>query len=102
VTRFLGPAVTDVYLCVSAPGRNDEDELYEAYIVETNLVYRLADDRLQVAEEYSGSVLKYAMLRSKEVCSHVCLNFNADQRLESLLNRESATKASPHRAEAIL
>jgi len=58
--------------------------LYEAYIIETNLVYRLADDRLQVAEEYSGSVLKYAMLRSKEVCLHVCLNFDARQRLVSL------------------
>lgn len=52
---------------VTAPGRNDEDELYETYITETNLVYRLVSDRLQLAEEYSGSMLKYGMLRSKEV-----------------------------------
>jgi len=70
MTRLL--AVTDVCRCVSAPGRNDEDELYEAYIIETNVVYRLADDRLQVADDYSGSVLKYAMLRSKEVCYYHC------------------------------
>ena len=52
---------------VSAPGRNDEDELYETYIIETNRVYRLVDDKLHLVEEYSGSVLKYGMLRSKEV-----------------------------------
>ena len=54
-------------VCVAAPGRNDEDELYETYITETNRVYRLVDDRLQLTPEYSGKILKYAMLRSKEV-----------------------------------
>lgn len=52
---------------VSAPGRNDEDELYETYITETNLVYRWVDNQLRLADEYSGSILKYAMLKSKEV-----------------------------------
>jgi len=52
---------------VSAPGRNDEDELYETYITETNLVYRWANNQLQLAEEYSSNILKYGMLRSKEV-----------------------------------
>ena len=56
-----------VCVCVSAPGRNDEDELYETYIVETNRVYRLLDDQLQVSEEHTGTILKHAMLRSKEV-----------------------------------
>jgi len=52
---------------VSAPGRNDEDELYETYIVETNRVYRLVDDQLKLSEEHSGTILKHGMLRSKEV-----------------------------------
>ena len=54
-------------MCVSAPGRNDEDELYETYIVETNLVYRLVDNQLQLADDFSGIVLQHDMLRSKEV-----------------------------------
>ena len=58
---------------VSAPGRNDEDELYETYIVETNRVYRLVDDQLQLSEQYSGTVLKHAMLRSKEVTTMIVI-----------------------------
>ena len=41
--------------------------MYETYIIETNLVYKLVDDRLQLADEYSGTILKHGMLRSKEV-----------------------------------
>ena len=35
--------------------------------METNRVYRLLDDQLQVSEEHTGTILKHAMLRSKEV-----------------------------------
>lgn len=50
-----------------APGRNDEDELYETYICETNIVYCLHDEELVISDEYSGRPLKHSMLRTKEV-----------------------------------
>lgn len=52
----------------TAPGNNDEDELYEMYMSETNAVYRFVDGELTLSDEYSGKPLKHAMLRSKEVC----------------------------------
>lgn len=50
----------------SAPGRNDEDELYETYISETNAIYQLVEGELLLSDEYSGRPLKHGMLRSKE------------------------------------
>jgi len=56
-----------MHLLLLAPGGYSEDELYEVYISETNAVYRIKDQRLTPVEEFHGKVLKFEMLRSKEV-----------------------------------
>jgi hypothetical protein len=54
----------------TAPGKSEEDELYEAYISEINKVYKLIGcEKLVEMEDYSGDILKYEMLRNKEVSS---------------------------------
>lgn len=56
-----------IICCIAAPGKNEEDELYESYINETNKVYKINGEELVEASEYSGTILKHEMLRSKEV-----------------------------------
>ena len=50
-----------------APSVSEEDELYEEYVCETNLVYEAVGDRLIEEETYSGKPLKYCMLHSRKV-----------------------------------
>ena len=82
----------------TAPGRNDEDELYETYICETNAIYRLAEDELVLAEEFSGRPLRHGMLRSKEVSplsSEECVLHAWRHFCASVLNTERQSKL-PH------
>ncbi|XP_060104180.1 supervillin isoform X3 [Heteronotia binoei] len=48
-------------------GRPEEDEMYEAAIIETNCIYRLVDDRLIPDDDYWGKMPKCTLLNSKEV-----------------------------------
>ncbi|XP_066484116.1 supervillin isoform X2 [Tiliqua scincoides] len=48
-------------------GRPEEDEMYEAAIIETNCIYRLVDDKLIPDDDYWGKVPKCTLLNSKEV-----------------------------------
>ncbi|XP_074660460.1 uncharacterized protein LOC141912918 isoform X2 [Tubulanus polymorphus] len=47
-------------------GPPQEDSLYEEMIMETNIVYKVADSELIPCEEYWGRALKHDMLQSKE------------------------------------
>jgi len=51
----------------AAPGKSEEDELYETFISETNKVYKVIGDELIEMTEYCGEILKYDMLHNKEV-----------------------------------
>lgn len=51
--------------CCSGPA--EEDELYESYISETNLVYRVEGEDLVPIEEYCGQVPRYDMLQDDQV-----------------------------------
>ena len=55
-----------------APSASEEDEVYEEYVCETNLVYEAIGDKLVEAEKYSRKPLKYCMLLSRKVlfCTH--------------------------------
>ncbi|KAJ8395047.1 hypothetical protein AAFF_G00039980 [Aldrovandia affinis] len=48
-------------------GTPEEDELYESAIVETNCIYRLADDKLVPDDDFWGKVPSCTLLSSKEV-----------------------------------
>uniref|UniRef100_A0A8D2Q8W9 Supervillin n=1 Tax=Varanus komodoensis TaxID=61221 RepID=A0A8D2Q8W9_VARKO len=48
-------------------GRPEEDEMYEAAIIETNCIYRLIDDKLIPDDDYWGKMPKCTLLNSKEV-----------------------------------
>uniref|UniRef100_A0A803TX03 Supervillin n=1 Tax=Anolis carolinensis TaxID=28377 RepID=A0A803TX03_ANOCA len=48
-------------------GRPEEDEMYEAAIIETNCIYRLVDDKLIPDDDYWGKMPKCTLLNSKEV-----------------------------------
>ncbi|XP_062981266.1 supervillin isoform X2 [Elgaria multicarinata webbii] len=48
-------------------GRPEEDEIYEAAIIETNCIYRLVDDKLIPDDDYWGKMPKCTLLNSKEV-----------------------------------
>lgn len=50
-----------------AAGRPEEDEMYEAAIIETNCIYRLVDDKLIPDDDYWGKMPKCTLLNSKEV-----------------------------------
>ncbi|KAL5006122.1 hypothetical protein ScPMuIL_017280 [Solemya velum] len=50
-----------------ATGPPDEDELYESYIVETNMVYRLDQNKLLPYQEYWGMQPRFEMLIKDEV-----------------------------------
>ena len=53
----------------SAPGPAEEDELYEMYLAETNMVYKVQGEHLVAQKEHWGQVLKYSLLTDKEVQS---------------------------------
>ncbi|KYO46850.1 supervillin isoform B [Alligator mississippiensis] len=48
-------------------GNPEEDEMYEAAIIETNCVYRLVDDKLIPEDDYWGKMPKCTLLQPKEV-----------------------------------
>uniref|UniRef100_A0A8C8S3S5 Supervillin n=1 Tax=Pelusios castaneus TaxID=367368 RepID=A0A8C8S3S5_9SAUR len=48
-------------------GSPEEDEMYEAAIIETNCVYRLVDDKLIPDDDYWGKMPRCTLLQSKEV-----------------------------------
>ncbi|XP_077792923.1 supervillin isoform X9 [Podarcis muralis] len=48
-------------------GNPEEDEMYEAAIIETNCIYRLVDDKLIPDDDYWGKMPKCMLLNSKEV-----------------------------------
>ncbi|XP_061442436.1 supervillin isoform X5 [Rhineura floridana] len=48
-------------------GSPEEDEMYEAAIIETNCIYRLVDDKLIPDDDYWGKMPKCTLLNSKEV-----------------------------------
>ncbi|NWH59916.1 SVIL protein, partial [Geococcyx californianus] len=48
-------------------GNPEEDEMYEAAIIETNCIYRLVEDKLIPEDDYWGKVPKCNLLQPKEV-----------------------------------
>uniref|UniRef100_A0A8C6Y7W2 Supervillin n=1 Tax=Naja naja TaxID=35670 RepID=A0A8C6Y7W2_NAJNA len=50
-----------------AVGTPEEDEMYEAAIIETNCIYRLVDDKLIPDDDHWGKIPKCTLLNSKEV-----------------------------------
>ena len=54
-------------VCLAAPSVSEEDELYEDYVCETNLVFEAVGDKLVEVEIYSRHPLKYSMLNSRKV-----------------------------------
>ncbi|XP_050166334.1 supervillin isoform X12 [Myiozetetes cayanensis] len=48
-------------------GCPEEDEMYEAAIIETNCIYRLVEDKLIPEDDYWGKVPKCTLLQQKEV-----------------------------------
>nr|XP_025036742.1 supervillin isoform X25 [Pelodiscus sinensis] len=48
-------------------GSPEEDEMYEAAIIETNCIYRLVDDKLIPDDDYWGKMPRCTLLQSKEV-----------------------------------
>ncbi|NWU77240.1 SVIL protein, partial [Onychorhynchus coronatus] len=50
-----------------AAGSPEEDEMYEAAIIETNCIYRLVEDKLIPEDDYWGKVPKCTLLQPKEV-----------------------------------
>ncbi|KAJ7322212.1 hypothetical protein JRQ81_018499 [Phrynocephalus forsythii] len=60
--KFLGGQTS-----YQSAGRPEEDEMYEAAIIETNCIYRLVDDKLIPDDDYWGKMPKCTLLNSKEV-----------------------------------
>ncbi|XP_067398689.1 supervillin isoform X19 [Emydura macquarii macquarii] len=48
-------------------GSPEEDEMYEAAIIETNCIYRLVDDKLIPDDDYWGKMPRCTLLQPKEV-----------------------------------
>lgn len=60
-----------MYKCVGqGPGHPDEDELYEAAIVSTNMVYEVVNDKLVVLSEISETMPKIDILDPMKVCNY--------------------------------
>lgn len=54
-------------LVLPAAGTPDEDELYEAAIVETNCIYRLTEDKLVPDDDFWAKVPRCCLLNPREV-----------------------------------
>ena len=54
------------------PGPQEEDELYEMYMAETNKVYIVQGDTLVPHERFWGTTPKYEMLESDKVSTYKC------------------------------
>lgn len=55
-------------------GANDEDQIHEIYIIDSNMVYRLEGSSLEPYEEYWATILKHEMLKTDEVLKMVSDN----------------------------
>lgn len=56
------------FMCVGQrAGHPDEDELYEAAIVSTNMVYEVIDDELVILPEISETMAKIEILDPSKV-----------------------------------
>uniref|UniRef100_A0A182Q3I3 HP domain-containing protein n=1 Tax=Anopheles farauti TaxID=69004 RepID=A0A182Q3I3_9DIPT len=64
---LLGRGQEDESAEVCDSGHADEDELFEACLIETNAVYEYEDDALVPVEEYWGAIPKIAMLEPHKV-----------------------------------
>ncbi|XP_041771665.1 uncharacterized protein LOC121593412 isoform X4 [Anopheles merus] len=62
---LLGRGQEDEGVCDS--GHADEDELFEACLIETNTVYEYGEESLVPVEEYWGAIPKIAMLDPRKV-----------------------------------
>ena len=49
------------------PGPPEEDELYEMYMSETNMAYRVQGEKLVPVKDAWGQLLKHSMLSAKHV-----------------------------------
>lgn len=57
-------------MCIGqGAGHPDEDELYEAAIVSTNVVYEVVNDELVVLPEISEATPKIEILDPSKVCT---------------------------------
>ncbi|XP_049296399.1 uncharacterized protein LOC125770619 isoform X6 [Anopheles funestus] len=65
--QLLGRGQEDEGAEVCDSGHADEDELFEACLIETNMVYEFEDDALVPVEEYWGTIPKIAMLDPRKV-----------------------------------
>lgn len=57
-------------------GHPDEDELYEAAIVSTNVVYEVINDELVVLPEISETMAKIEILDPSKVCNFYYFYYN--------------------------
>ncbi|XP_061614031.1 supervillin a isoform X26 [Phyllopteryx taeniolatus] len=55
------------HLSYQSAGTPDEDELYEAAIVETNCIYRLMDNKLVPDDDFWAKIPRCSLLKPKEV-----------------------------------
>ncbi|XP_071823149.1 uncharacterized protein [Apostichopus japonicus] len=55
------------YRVVTEVGANDEDQIHEIYIIDTNMVYRLQGSSLEPYDDYWATILKYEMLKTEEI-----------------------------------
>ncbi|KFB35997.1 hypothetical protein ZHAS_00002992 [Anopheles sinensis] len=65
--QLLGRDQEDDQAEVCDSGHADEDELFEACLIETNAVYEYEDEALVPVEEYWGALPKVAMLEPRKV-----------------------------------
>lgn len=58
-------------------GHPDEDELYETFMIDTNMVYEIKDEELVPLEKYWGIIPKIEMLDpNKVIFQHIYLTYN--------------------------
>ncbi len=67
VRNLLWALTLSTLVHITEPGPQEEDELYEMYMAETNRVYRYENETLVPYEEYWGTTPKYEMLNNKAV-----------------------------------
>ena len=62
-----GLRVKNVLSSISACGPPEEDELYENHILDTNMIYKMEDNKLVPVDDCWGAQPKYKMLQSNQV-----------------------------------
>lgn len=56
-------------------GHPDEDELYETFMIDTNMVYEIKDEELVPLEKYWGIIPKIEMLDPNKVYISVYISY---------------------------